>query len=261
MSFTSYTPNSTTTEYNQQIAEVTATINSAKSKVSLESQIKLDSLLSSYSSQYANWINKRNANGASHVSAFISGPANYNMKAHNKFISREGKLWEEYEEFKNINSQIDAIIAGDKIIKSNDINTIDKLKEKLAKAQEEHAEYKTYNSNARKEGKQPHAPYVLQNSNGRIKGIKDRIAHLEKLSEQDSKETIIQSESTLSNGIKIVDNVSAHRLQIFFNGKPSAEVRTQLKKNGFRWTPTILAWQSYRSDKASKIAMEIVSAI
>jgi len=261
MSFSSYTPNSATMEYNQEITEVSKAINSAKSKVSPEAQIKLDNLLLSYSSNYANWINKRNANGASHVSSFISGPSNYNMSKHNKYLNREGKLWEEYEQFKNIQSRINAIVAGDKIIKSNDVNAIDKLKEKLEKALEEHAGYKVYNSNAKKEGKPSLPAYVLQNSNGRIKGIKDRIAHLERLLQQESKEIIIESESTLSNGIKIVDNVEAHRLQIFFNGKPSAEIRTQLKKNGFRWTPTIEAWQSYRSDKASKKALEIVSKI
>jgi len=261
MSFSNYTPNSATNEYNQEIAEVSKAINNAKLKVSPEAQIKLDNLFTSYSSRYANWINKRNANGASHVSSFISGPSNYNMSKHNKFLNREGKLWEEYEEFKNIYSRIDAIVAGDRIIKSNDINAIDKLKEKLTKALEEHAGYKAYNSNAKKEGKQSLPAYVLSNSNGRIKGIKDRITHLERLAMQENKETIIESESTLANGIRIVDNVEAHRLQIFFNGKPSAEIRTQLKKNGFRWKPTIEAWQSYRSDNANRKALEIVSSI
>jgi len=261
MSFSDYIPNSATNEYNQQIAEVAKAINIAKLKVSPEAQIKLDNLLASYSSKYANWINKRNANDANHVSAFISGPSNYNMSKHNKYLNREGKLWEEYEEFKDIYNKIDAIVTGDRIIKSNDANAIDKLKEKLAKALEEHAEYKAYNSNAKKEGNQSLPAYVLSNSNGRIKGIKDRIAHLERLSQQENKEIIIESESTLTNGIRIVDNVEAHRLQIFFNGKPSVEIRTQLKKNGFRWTPTIEAWQSYRSDNANRKALEIVSAI
>ena len=191
----------------------------------------------------------------------LAGPSNYNMSKHNKYLAKEGKLWAEYDEFKGIYNRINAIVAGDKIIKSNDANAIDKLKEKLAKALEEHAEYKAFNAQARKEGTQPHAPYVLQNSNGRIKGIKDRIAHLERLATQESKEIVVETESEESNGIRIVDNVEAHRLQIFFNGKPSAEIRTQLKKNGFRWAPSISAWQSYRSDHATRAAKEIVSAI
>lgn len=35
-------------------------------------------------------------------------------------------------------------------------------------------------------------------------------------------------------------------LQIFFDRKPDADVRTRLKQNGFRWAPNSGAWQSYR---------------
>lgn len=257
MSFSDYKAGSATAEYNAEVAEVTSRIEEAKAKVSPEAQIKLDNLLESYKVRYANWINKYNANGAGHVSVMIAGPSNYNMSKHNKYLSRQGKLFEEYEEFKDIFYRIDAIAAGDRIIKSNDPEAIDKLKEKLAKAQEEHAGYKAYNAKARKEGTEPYAPYVLTNSNGRIKGIKDRIAHLERLAAQETKEVVIETESV--GAIKIVDNVEACRLQIFFPGKPSAEVRTQLKKNGFRWTPSISAWQSYRSENAKRIAQQIAS--
>ena len=99
-------------------------------------------------------------------------------------MDREGKLWEEYEEFKNIDSRIRAIIAGDKIIKSNDENAIEKLQEKLQKAQEEHQGYKDYNVKARAEGRETLAAYVMANSNGRIKGIKARIAYLERIAEK-----------------------------------------------------------------------------
>ena len=48
-------------------------------------------------------------------------------------------------------------------------------------------------------------------------------------------------------GGKIVDNIPENRLQIFFDDKPEAEVRTRLKRNGFRWAPSNGAWQSYRN--------------
>ena len=260
MSFSDYTPGSATSEYNQLIENATAKIEKAKERVSDEGKQRLDSLLGRYSSNYASWINRQNKNGAGHVSVMIAGPSNYNMRAHEKYVSREGKLWAEYDELKNyIENGIYTIINGDRIIKSNDANAIEKLNEKLAKAQEEHAGYKAYNAQARKDKTAPHMAYVMSNSNGRIKGIKDRIAHLERLAEQETKEIIIETES--SGGTRIVDNVAACRLQIFFNGKPSAEVRTQLKKNGFRWTPSISAWQSYRSEHANQAAQEIVLAM
>lgn len=256
MSFSDYKPGSATAEYNQEIAEVTAAIEKAKLKVSPEAQAKLDHLLASHASRYASWTNKRNANGAGHVSSFISGPSNYNMRAHEKYMRREGKLWEEYDEFKNIYSRISAIVTGDKIIKSDDVNAIEKLQEKLAKAQEEHQAYKDYNVKARKDKTAPLMAYVMANSNGRIKGIKDRITQLERLAVI-AESTTTEERTTEINGIQIIDNIEAARLQIIFPGKPDADTRTQLKRNGFRWSPTNGAWQSYRSDRAERIAKEI----
>lgn len=291
MSFSDYKPGSATAEFNQEIAEVTAAIEKAKSKVSEEAQVKLDKLLASYTSRYAAWTNKRNANGAGHVSAMISGPSNYNMRKHEKYLAKEGKLWAEYEEFKNIYNRISSIVAGDRVIKSNDANAIKKLEEKLADLEEMQELMKSTNAIIRKKKLtdadkveqimklglseeratdllQPShccaygfASYALTNNNATIRTVKQRIEHLTKLAAQETKEIVIESESEETNGIRIVDNVEAHRLQIFFNGKPPAEVRTQLKKNGFRWAPSVGAWQSYRSERANRAAKEIVSTV
>ena len=48
--------------------------------------------------------------------------------------------------------------------------------------------------------------------------------------------------------IRIVDNVEENRVQIFFPGTPSFDVRKKLKQNGFRWSPTAGAWQRHRSE-------------
>ncbi len=261
MSFSDYKPGSATAEFNQEIAKVAKLVESAKLNVSDEAKAKLDRFLESYTARYASWTNRRNSSGSRHVSVMIAGPSNYNMRAHEKFLNRESKLWEEYDEFKNPEWKISSIVSGDRIIKSNDVNALDKLKEKLANALEEHAGYKAYNAQARKDGTRPHMAYVLTNSNGRIKGIKDRIASLERAQARGTKEIIVETASEESNRIRIVDNAEAHRLQIFFNGKPSAEVRSQLKKNGFRWTPSIGAWQSYRSEHANRAAKQIVSGM
>lgn len=257
-SFSDYVAGSATSEYNASVEAVTKKIELAKAKVSDEGKIRLEKLLESYKHKLADWTNRYNANGAGHVSVMIAGPSNYNMSKHNKWMERESKLWAEYEEFENIEYKISSIVTGDKIIKSDDVNAIEKLQEKLAKALEEHQGYKDYNIKARKEKTQPLAPYVLQNSNGRIKAIRDRIAHLERLAAR-AEATPIEERTIEVNGIKIVDNIEAQRLQIIFDGKPSTEVRNELKKNGFRWCPTNGAWQRYRSNEATRIANEIVS--
>ena len=256
VSFSDYQEGSATKEFNEHVQNVNTQIERAKCKVSEEGKQRLEKLFARHVAQYANWTNKHNANGAGHVSWMISGPSNYNMRKHEKYLSLEGKLWEEYEEIMNINAQIDAIVNGDKIIKSDDENAIEKLKEKLEKAQIEHQGYKDYNVKARKDGKEVLPAYVMSNSNGRLKNIKDRIAHLERLAKQ--AEETPQTEKEI-NGVKIVDNLEAQRLQMFFNGKPSENVRKELKSNGFRWTPSVGAWQCYRTgyrvmEKAEKIA-------
>lgn len=253
-SFSDYKEGSATEEYNAMIKEAANKIEKAKEQVSDESKERLDSLLERYKTNMANWINKHNANGANHVSVMIAGPANYNMNKHKKWEQREGKLWEEYNKISDIDSQINKIINGDKIIKADDKNAIQKLKDKLQKEEEEHQKYKKYNAKARKEGKEKLPSYMLRNSNGRIKNIKDRIAKLEKAAAQDTKEIEI-------NGIKIVDNVELNRLQIIFDSKPDQETRTILKSHGFKWSPHNTAWQRFRGEVAMRIAKQICEDI
>ncbi len=253
MSFSDYRAGSATAEFIQVIAEAQEKIDHAKLNASEESKERLDAAFNRYKYQYANWINKYNSNGAGHVSVMIAGPSNYDMRKHEKYLNREGKLFEEFRNI-DIDSDISKILNGDKIIKSDDANALDKLKDKLAKAIEEHEGYKAHNVNARKEGKPSLAAYVLQNSNQRIKNIKDRISHIEKQKSQDSAETIV-------NGIKIIDNVEANRVQIIFDGKPSQEIRNALKSRGFKWAPSNIAWQRFRSQEALRIANQIAASL
>ena len=131
-SFSDYKAGSATAEYNAVIAEAKSKIEIAKSRVSPEGQKRLDRLFEKYCVQYGNWLNASNRNGAGHVSSMISGGANYNMRAHKKYMQREGKLWEEYNEITDIDSKISTIITGDKIIKSDDPNAVEKLKAKIS---------------------------------------------------------------------------------------------------------------------------------
>lgn len=258
-SFSDYKEGSATAEYNEVIKDASEQIEVAKAKVSEEAKEKLDMLLVRFSSKYADWINRHNASGAGHVSWMISGPSNYNMSKHNKWLSKEGKLWEEYNEIKDISSKIDKIINGDKIIKSDDLNALDKLNAKLEYALKEHEGYKNHNKIAKQEGTERLPSYVLSNTNSRIRNIKQRIAQMEKLKSQDTKEIDPVNEV---EGIRIVDNVEANRLQIFFDVKPEFELRQILKKHGFRWSPkNNNAWQRFRGAEAERIAKKIISEI
>jgi len=89
----------------------------------------------------------------------------------------------------------------------------------------------------------PFPPYELSNNNANMRRIKERIEKLERLAQMETK--------TLQAGeIEIIQNTEENRLQIFFPGKPDQETRTQLKRNGFRWSPTRGCWQAYLNNRA-----------
>ena len=67
------------------------------------------------------------------------------------------------------------------------------------------------------------------------------------------------TEERFTNGVCLVDNVEANRLQIFFPEIPSEEIRRELKRNGFHWSPTGGAWQRHRSNRAMYLAKLILT--
>ncbi len=57
-----------------------------------------------------------------------------------------------------------------------------------------------------------------------------------------------------SGDITIEDSPADNRLRIFFPGKPNGDVRAMLKSNGFKWAPSIGAWQAYRNPDSLRVA-------
>ena len=52
-------------------------------------------------------------------------------------------------------------------------------------------------------------------------------------------------------------NATVNRLQIFFEEKPDADLRSTLKGEGFRWAPSQGAWQRQLTDNAIRAAKRI----
>jgi hypothetical protein len=277
-SYNDYVEGSATEEYNSVILGVKERIESAKERVSAEGIERLDKLFSSYCVRYADWVNKSNANGARHVSAMISGGSNYDMRKHEKFLSRETSLWKEYQEIQEVGLKIQAIIRGDKIIKSDASDATDQLTakiEELQKAQDRmkfvNAYYRKNNTlvgcegfseeTARQEDerikndyswcRQPYPSFTLTNHNAKIRAAKERLEQLSKLKEKTSKETVV-------NGIRVVENIEEVRIQLFFDGKPETEMRNKLKANGFRWAPSVGAWQRQLNNSGIYAARRIL---
>jgi hypothetical protein len=104
-------------------------------------------------------------------------------------------------------------------------------------------------------GRTGYPDFMLTNNNGNIRRLKQRVEYLRTMESQQTTERTI--ENTPIGDIQIVDNVEANRLQIFFQGKPADEIRTALKRNGFRWSPRNACWQAYRGNR-SEYGLEMV---
>ncbi len=85
--------------------------------------------------------------------------------------------------------------------------------------------------------------YELSNNSSNMRRIRQRIEALRKAANDQTSEEV-------HGDIRILDNVEENRVQIFFPGTPSPDVRKKLKQNGFRWSPTAGAWQRHRSNAA-----------
>ena len=64
---------------------------------------------------------------------------------------------------------------------------------------------------------------------------------------------------TTADGVTVVENVDDNRLQLFFPGKPTAEKRAALKRCGFRWAPSVGAWQRQLNNAARYAARELLA--
>ena len=174
-------------------------------------------------------------------------------------------------------------IEHDHTIYSDDPQAIQKLKQRLSDLEEHQAWMKTINKLCRSKKltdeqiaeqledeygctasvahgllnpqysyqKRGFQTWRLSNNGANIRRIKERIAQLEKAETEESSERIMGE-------VKLVDSVEHNRLQIFFPDKPSAEVRSLLKQQGFRWSRQRGCWQRHRSNTATYQAQRIV---
>lgn len=97
-------------------------------------------------------------------------------------------------------------------------------------------------------------PPKLGTKTPEIRRLKDRIQGLENLNAE-------TKETDLGHGVTMIDNVEDNRLQLDFPGKPSAEVRQALKRNGFKWSRAAGVWQRFRSNGAEYGAQRVAAAV
>jgi hypothetical protein len=93
--------------------------------------------------------------------------------------------------------------------------------------------------------------YAITNNGANIRQVKERIKTVAARQAMDTTEEVI-------NGVTIEVNPGENRIRMYFKGKPPENIRSGLKHGGFRWTPSMGAWQGYCNqwilDRARNIA-------
>lgn len=86
--------------------------------------------------------------------------------------------------------------------------------------------------------------FMLTNMNAEIRRLKGRLIEEEKLNQ---KRETGNKEYAIKGG-KLVENYEANRIQIYFDSMPDADTRSKLKSIGFKWAPSVKAWQNYLTE-------------
>lgn len=249
---------------------------------------RVEKLAYTYVEKLANWYNKKFSIDLMYPSQMICGAGNFNHAKHNK---QQRALETHFLALQDINSiaeKIKHIETQKEIIKSSDNEAIDKLNEKINQLEALQKQMKEVNQYFKKNGtlkgckyfegtteehiikldaeintswdKKPYASYQLTNNNAKIKNTKARRVQLEIEKEKGNQEKEVVSGAG-DEVLKIVENTEIMRLQLFFEGKPSDEVREVVKKNGFRWSPKNGAWQRQLTENARYSARRLTEQL
>jgi hypothetical protein len=87
--------------------------------------------------------------------------------------------------------------------------------------------------------------YQLTNAGAEIRRLKKRIEALDAL------EALPEREVLEGPGWRLEEDKDDNRLRLYFDGKPPQHERRALKRLGFRWAPSVGAWQRQISERAT----------
>lgn len=230
-SFSDYKEGSATAEYRAMVDKAAAIAEQQKSRVDPMYHEKIDHLLDTYARKLAENMNQGFAIDARVPSVLIAGPSNFPVgKKEKQNRARDSNM----EEWRHIQGLLDKIRStGMGGISADDPAAIEKLKASMASS---------WRSDPR-----PFESYQLTNNNAEIRRVKARIEQLSKQAQQ-------EFSGWEFDGGRVEMNREDTRLQVFFDGKPDADTRAELKSNGFRWAPSVGAWQRQLTDNAIRAA-------
>ncbi len=264
-SYSDYRQGSATAEYRQYVDEAVQLAERQKARVDPMYHEKIDSLLDTYARKLAANMNKGYEIDARVPSILIAGGSNFPTRKKEKQNAARDTNYREWQEIQGLLDKIRSTGMGG--ISADDPQAVQKLEKKLAGLEKSQETMKAVNAYYRKhktldgcphispeQGRKliagmayydraPYPAWALSNNNAEIRRVKERIKSLTQ-----QKETgFIGWEF---DGGSVEANTQDNRLQIFFDEKPDAAVREELKSNGFRWSPKAEAWQRQLNSNA-----------
>lgn len=276
-SFSDYKEGSATASYRKAVDEAAALAERQKARVDPMYHEKIDRLLDLYARKLAENMNAGFSIDARCPSILISGGSNFPVRKKEKQNAARDRNMEEWRRIQGLLDKIKSVGTGG--ISSDDPQTLAKLEAKLAKLEKHQELMKAANAAIRMKDKEKgdkrlaelgytpeeiaelRAPdfagrigypaYALQNNNANIRRIRERVEELKK------RQTEPAPEGWEFDGGRVVVNTDENRLQIIFDGKPDADLRAELKSEGFRWAPSQGAWQRQLTDNAFRAARRI----
>ena len=275
-SFRDYKAGSATAEYRRMVDAATELAERQKQRVDPMYHEKIDRLLEIYCRKLAENMNASYSIEARCPSILISGGGNFPVRKKEKQNAARDRNLEEWNYIQGLLDKIRGVGTGG--ISSDDPQAVEKLEAKLAALEKHQEMMKAANAAIRMKdpakgdaklaelgytpediaklrepdfcGRIGYPAYELQNNNANIRRIRGRIAELKKRTEN-------TPEGWEFDGGRVVVNTAENRLQVIFDGKPDADVRTELKGEGFRWAPSQGAWQRQLTDNAMRAARRL----
>ena len=267
-SFYDYKEGSATAEYRRSVDAAARIAEEQKRKVDPIHHERIDRLLDVYARKLAENINKQNAIAARVPSILVAGGSNFPVRKKEKQNRADDTAMAEWREIQGILDKIRGTGKGG--ISADDPEAVQKLKAKLEALERDQESMKAVNAYYRKhktlEGcpgldpvqieklrasmtrdwhpePKPYPSFRLTNNNAMIRQTKKRIEELSAKKE-------VEFEGWAFEGGVVKMDVQANRLQVFFDEKPDRDTCSAMRHGGFRWAPSVGAWQRQLTDNA-----------
>ena len=268
ISFSDYVEGSATAEYRRAVDEAARLAEQQKRKVDPIHHDRIDQLLDTYSRRLAENINQSNAITARVPSILIAGGSNFPVHKKEKQNQAANTNLAEWRQIQGLLDKIRGTGRGG--ISADDPEAVRKLKLKLAGLERDQEKMKAVNAHYRKhktldgcpqlapdeaekiqasmardwrKDPKPYPSFHLTNNNAMIRQTKKRIEELSTKAET-------EYEGWAFEGGEVQMNRESNRLRVFFHEKPDRDTCSAMRHSGFKWAPSVGAWQRQLTDNA-----------